>query len=110
FQQVLNSVDAVRDDLQVREQKLLPELSQLVREVPTREAVQDDQQAARVAEDAQPPRIVAPLRRHQAGRVQKLDGGGGGLFRIEVGGQPAQPLVRDLGDSELADIRLTWVW
>jgi hypothetical protein len=109
-QAVLQPADAVADDFQVGKQQLLAEAAEFIGQVAAAKAVEHHNQSAAVAQDAEPARVIAPLRRQQAGRVDKLHGGRRGFFWLELPGQPVEPFVGDAGDAALPLLTLGGVW
>ena len=76
FSVILEALDAIGDDFEVGEQQFLAERLQFLDEIAAAVAVEHDHQAAGIAHDAEPARIVAALRGQHAGRVQKFERGG----------------------------------
>src|SRR5262249_5157300 len=69
-------------------------------------AVEHDEQAAGLAEDAEPSRIVAPLSRQQPWRIEKLDRRRRRLARLELRRQPIEARIGNFGDAGLAHLAL----
>ena len=79
---------------------------QLAGEVRFAVAVEDDEQAVGLAEDAEAARIVAAFGRHQAGRVEEVERGRRRLLGIELGRQPVEARIGNLGDAGLSHLGL----
>ena len=72
-------------------------------------AIEDDQEAAGVAHDAEPAGVVAALGHVQTGRIEKLHLAGRLLLRVKQIGEPLEPLIEDLGFGELFLLTSTWI-
>ncbi len=103
---VFQLADAIADDLQVGEHQLFAEAAQLIGQARLAVAVEHDEQAAGLAENAEPARIVAPLARQQARRVEELDRRRRRLARLKLRRQPVQTRIGDLGDAGLSRLAL----
>ena len=103
---ILQPIDPVQDHFQVGEQQLLAEAAQFIGQVAVGIAVEDDQQAAAIAENGQAARIVAAFADHQAGRVEKFELAGRGLLGMEMGREPVEPFIGHVGLADLSLLAL----
>ena len=105
----LQAFDAVGHDAQVGEEQFLAERGQLGRGVGAGECPQDDQEGVALADQGEPLRVIAVRARHQAGRVEHLDRGGGHLLRLVERGEEVEPGVGERRDPHLAGMHLAGV-
>src|SRR5262249_29957806 len=106
---VLEFANTVRDNLKVGEEYFLPKQSKFLGEIAASESVQNDQKSTALAQDCQAARVVTPLGRQQAWRIEELDGGRRGLLGMKQIRKPSQSLVRNFGDADLPSNAGRWV-